>query len=377
VTDLEGLASIVPTNARPVAARMTVYDRLDGAILASWGDRSSRLLSASTTYDLSRLVRRQTQVALQNADGSLSPRAPGDLLHTGAVFALDRAVGRADFRRMGTFVVASFAAGMDGRLSLRGEDPLSLLVQPFGEPVVIAAGTSCEDALRALWAPVLDPSGDGEGWDLDSDGRTVPLRVFLPDEDRLSAVVTFLAAQGLDVYADRLGRPRMRPTVDPGEAAVTVVRGFRPGDGGTLMDLERSGSRRAYNRVRVESSAPDRAVVGTTLDVTDTASPLHASRIGVQAAPIFRSAEILDQAAATSVARRLLREYAQALDTVSGEAVPDESLDEGDVVTFDEHVSGADDRYRLERVTHPVAGGDGRAMSLEASRVVSLYGAAA
>jgi hypothetical protein len=225
--------------------------------------------------------------------------------------------------------------------------------------------------LRALWSPVLDPSDGGAAWDLDGGGRRMPQRSFLPDEDRLDSVIRYFAASGLDVHEDRLGQPTMAPTLTLADAeTATVVHNFTQGLESRILGLRRTIGRRAYNRVIVESNNPAGPSVRVVLEVDDPTSPMHKSRIGVQTAPVFRSAQVPDLGAATIVAKRLLAEYAYATDVVQGEAVEDVERDAGDIVTFDHEVrSGTIGRYRIDSVAHPVLQGR---MSITAGRVIPL-----
>jgi hypothetical protein len=63
-------------------------------------------------------------------------------------------------------------------------------------------------------------------------------------------------------------------------------------------------------------------------------------------------------------------QYSLFTDSVSGTAIPDQTLEAGDVVTLAESVSGATDLYVVDTVQHPVVTG---AMSITAIRVVPLF----
>jgi hypothetical protein len=354
--------------------RLSILASLGGSVVTTWGSDDAVLVSGSVDDDRARQVRRSCDMVIANADGGLSPHEVGDPFHPGSFLRVEtgfRIAGNDVLLPLFTGTVASYTTSMAGRLGVHCEDPLGLLRQPFGEIVAIGAGTPAAKAVRILCAPVLDPAGGGASWPLDDDGRSTPLRVFLEDEERLDGVAQLVGALGLELFADRLGRPTLRPAPDPTTSDVTVVRGFTPAtDDATLLDLERRGDRLPYNRVIVESLPADgSAVVRAVVEVTDPASPVHASRIGVQTAPILRSAAIPDQAAANAVALALLVEHSLSSDAVSGRAIPDPRLDAGDVVRFDEPVSGTADRYRSERITHPVLAGE---MSIEATKVLPL-----
>lgn len=355
-----------------MVARLVVLGSVDGPVLASFEADDQRGESGSVTFDRTRTVARRGSITLADPTGDLTPQLPGDLFWPPAIVRLERGVifgGQPEYQALATLVVRP-RTSMTGRLDLSGEGILSLLAQPFGEPEVIPAETPAEDALRTLWAPVLDPVGGGVTWPLDGGGRVMPLRSFLPDEDRLDAVVRYFAASGLEVTEDRLGRPLMRRTPDiTSSGSVAVVRGFQPGADATLLSLDRSIDQRTYNRVIVESNAPGGPDIRVVVTVDDPASPLHPDRIGLHVAPTFRSAQVPDLGAAGVVGRRLLSEYALPSETLSGSAVPDTTLDAGDVVTIEEPVSGASGQWRLDSLTLPWITGS---MSLAASRVLPL-----
>jgi hypothetical protein len=357
---------------RPVS-RLLVLGSIGGSAIATYEGDGRIIRSGTVTADRARNVRRRGDLTLVNHDGTLTPSNLGDLFWPGAIIRVERGVyvgDEPDYLALGTFVVSRFTADMDGNLHIGGEDPLSLLAQPFGETVVIAAGTSPEDALRTLWVPVLDPIGLGAEWTLDGGGRTMPLRAFLGDESRLNDVITYFARSGLEVFADRLGYPYMRPFVDLAQAeTVALVREFVPGDDAIILSWSRTGGYRTFNRVRVISNNPGGPDVDVTVEVTDPASPIHKDRIGIREAPPIRSAQVPDIAAAIKVGLDALAEYGLSSDTTSGSAVPDITLDAGDIVNIEEPVSGTSGRYRINSLTLPVVEGS---MYLTAGKVVPM-----
>lgn len=366
---LPGAATGIPTR---IVARLVVLASVDGPVLVTFEDTDQRGESGSVTFERTRTVARRGSATIIDPAGDLTPQQPGDLFWPPAIVRLERGVlvgGQPEYQALTTLVVKP-RTSMSGRIELSGEGILSQLAQPFGEPEVIPAETPAEDALRTLWAPVLDPQGDGASWPLDGGGRVMPLRVFLADEDRLDAVVRWFAASGLQVTEDRLGRPLMRRALDISDTStVAVVRGFEPGADATILSLERTVDRQAFNRVIVESNAPGGPDIRVVVTVDDPASPIHPDRIGLRSAPVFRSAQVPDLGAAGVVARRLLAEYALGTETLSGSAVPDTTLDAGDIVTIDEPVSGASGQWRIDSLTLPWLTGS---MSFTASRVLPL-----
>lgn len=348
------LAAALAGAHRP-CSRIAFLDS-SGAVAATYEAERSVLSGGSVQFDRARVGRRSATVELANPDGALSPQDVDDLAFPGARMRLERGAVIEDGRAYGllaTVRIATFTAGMDGRLALICQDVLEVLAQPFGEVVTITADTPAAEVVRTAWEPVL---GDSSAWALDDAGRTVAARSFLEDEDRLAAVAQLMADLGLEVYSDRTGNVVLRPVPDP-TTATTVRRFVRAAGRAEMLDLTRSGSRQPYNRVVVIAESPDRPTLRAIAEVTDPASPIHRDRIGLRTAPIHRSAQIPDQAAANAVAAALLLEYSLFQDAVGGTSFPALELDEGDVVEYVEPISGANDRYLLDRVTHPLVTG--------------------
>jgi hypothetical protein len=340
-----------------------------GAVAAAYEGAGSILTGGGVSFDRSRVGRRSGALDLANRAGALSPQDAEDLAFPGTLIRLERGAvigaGRS-YGLLATLRIRSFDAAMTGRLALTCEDVLEVLAQPFGEVLTISAGTPAAEVLRLAWEPVL---GDSSTWSLDDGGRTVPARNLLEDEDRLGAVAQLMADLGLEVFSDRTGDVVLRPIPDP--MAATVARRFERDAGvATMLDLTRSGSRTPFNRVIVVAESPDRTTVRAIAEVTDPGSPIHRDRIGLRTAPIYRSAQIPDQAAANAVAAVLLVQYSLFQDAVGGSSFPTLELDEDDVVEFVEPISGANDRYRLDRVTHPLVGGG---TQMAATKVLPVF----
>jgi hypothetical protein len=341
-----------------------------GEVRRTWQDGTAALVSASVNFDRARAARRTGTAEIANRDGSLTPTAPGDLFHPGSRFRLERGGildGLTVYVPMATLVVTRFGATMRGRLSITGEDPLWLCQQPMGEQMTLAPDMTAEAALRALLEPVL---GDGDDWALDGAGRVLgTARTLFEDDDRLASAVSIMRGLGLEVFSDRLGAPVLRPTPDPTTATPVRTWTAAPRDA-VFLDLSRTGDRLPMNRVVVIGEGPDRPTVRAVAEVTDPSSPLHRDRIGLRQAPVWRSEQVPDQAAANAVASALLVEQALIQDAISGDIVPDPLLDEDDVVEVTETISGTADRYRIDQVTHPVTPG---ALSVVATRVVPIF----
>lgn len=355
---------------------------LDAAVLTSHAP-CARIVTATTTYDPDRIVldgsvtsdrRREVRrsASLTLVSGTRVPLTFGDEFAQGSPIRLERGAriaGLDTFALLGVFEVMAFDASMAGRLSLTAEDPSTALQQEMGETLVIAPGTSAAEVVRLLWGPVL---GDTTEWDLDAAGMaTGEVVTVAEDEQRLHAAIGRVTDMGLELYLSRVGLPTLRPHVDP--ATLLPTRSYRQEEGVALAtDLSRRGDRRAVNRQIVVGEPPTGTPVRAVVDVTDLASPIHASRIGLRVAPIHRSAAITSQYQAEIVAHRMLVEANQWADTVIWVGVPDPAVEPGEVIGVYETQTRTDSVYRVESVTCPVATG---AMSIEASLVVPMFAA--
>ena len=74
-------------------------------------------------------------------------------------------------------------------------------------------------------------------------------------------------------------------------------------------------------------------------------------------APYYRTTTAMTQDQADDVALARLWQLALYADTIAGSLVPDPTIDEGDVVAFDDWTTGTGDRYWLDAVTYPLLAG--------------------
>jgi hypothetical protein len=313
-------------------------------------------------------VRRTASLTIANPTGALSPQAPGDPFYPGEWVRIERGAvvnGLAMYVPLMTGVVGPFEADMSGTLTVPLADPLSLLAQPIGDTLVIAAGTPADVALRYLWEPVL---GDGSGWHLDSGGRTVGTAyVTAEDDDRLGDGVTLMGDMGLEVFAYRDGVPVLRPVPDP--TTLPVVASWQAA-AAIMSDLARTGpSMLPPNRVVTIGTDASGAAIRGQADVTDPTSPFHASKIGLRVAPIYRSALMTTPDLCNAVALKWLWQYLLYQDSTAASKWPDPLIDAGDVVAMAEAISGTGATYWLSRVVTPVTTG---AQQLAGPRVIPV-----
>jgi hypothetical protein len=116
------------------------------------------------------------------------------------------------------------------------------------------------------------------------------------------------------------------------------------GDGGVLISAGRERTLdRLYNTVIVRSSATDgtQAWDPQTVEVTDTSSPLHSSKIGV-APYFFASPTATTSGEAVAVGQRLLERLTGLQETLSVQSISNPALEANDVVRIITPRTGVD-----------------------------------
>jgi len=336
-----------------------------GAVLAAYDD--GIILGGSLTYDRTREVRRSGSVSLVDEDGTLAPTDADDAFAPGARVRIERGVSGEGYTSLGEYRISSFDAAMRGTLGLRIEDLTDALKQDIGDSLTLGSRVRAKDALTTLWEPVL---GDSTNWTLD-DGSTVlgTSRTWADGDERLHSGVSLMADLALEVYADRAGYPVLAPLTDPLELEADHT--FTQAAGQAVVTaLTRSGDVRPFNRQIVVGEPSDGPVVRGVSVITDAAHPYHQSRVGLRTAPVYRSAQIATTYQAQEVAKAMLIDRTLWSDAVAITAIPDITIEAGDIVRVIEPQTGTDARYRVDRVTLPIVTGT---MSIIGSRVVSLF----
>lgn len=337
------------------------------------------VMSGSVTCDRLREIRRELSLELLNTTGSLSPKVLGDPFHPGSLVRFERGANGI-YVPLFTGVITDASPSMAGGMGISAQDRFSLLQQQFGEVVVLEAGERVGDALRRIMEPVLGTAGPA--WQWADAGRTIPAtRATAEDDDRLAVCMAIAADAALELVSGRLGEPILRPR--PDATSLPVSRSFETRrvvtlaeqeqarrDGvSSLMSLDRGVAARPYNRHLVIGEPLDGPVVRGMAQVTDPDSPLWIG-YGIRQAPIRRSAAISRQDVADAAAKAELPDLALREESIGAVVLPDPTLDEGDVCSFVEPISGTDAREMLDRLTIPATLGT---MSLTARRVSSLF----
>lgn len=352
-------------------------------LVALWPDRSERevwegtdtriILSGSVTADRKREIRRQASFELANPTGSLSPRSLGDLFFTGSLVKLERGCllgGTPFYVPLATLDVLDARPGMDGRLTVTANGLIGRAQQQFGEAVTLDGEMLVGEAIYLVLSPVLGT--DLAYYSFDDGGRTLGVsRACAEDDERLAVAMSIARDAGCELYDYRNGEVILRPVTDPTTQVVARAYLQEPGVA-AMLTLERAVSATPYNRAIVVGQPLDGPVVRGVAEVTDPTSPLHSSTIGLRQAPIRRTAQITRQDVANDAAMSDLIAAALVQEAVGGAAIPDPLLDERDLVSFTEAISGTDADYVLGSVTIPLVTGS---MPLAGVRSYSLFAA--
>ena len=339
-----------------------------GAVVTTYESTSGIILGGSLTYDRTRDVRRSGSVILVDADGSLAPTDADDPFAPGGAVRIERGVSGGSYMSLGDYRIVNFDTAMRGELTLRLEDPTDALRQDIGDTLTIGKRVRAKDALAILWEPVL---GDSTAWALDDDSAVLGTsRTYSDGDERLHSGITLMSDMALEVYADRGGAPVLAPLSDPNTLLEADHTFTQAAGRAVVTTLRRSGDLRPFNRQVVVGEPSDGAVVRGVSTITDPTHPYHASRVGLRTAPVYRSAQIATQHQAQEVAKAMLIDRILWTDSVSITAVPDITIEAGDVLRVIEPQTGTDARYRVDRVTLPIVTGS---MTITAERIVPLF----
>ena len=259
------IAALFRGDADPVARILSLDTAL--RVRAGWESSSDILLSGSVTATRTAQIRRTGDVALASEDGGIIPDAAGDCFAAGELIRVERGIrvaGVPFYVPLATLVITEFHATLDGKLTLRGQDRLCRLQQPLGDALTLPVGMRGEDALRALWEPVL---GDSSAWRLDAGGHALSaIRVYPEENDRLGAGIMLASDLGCEAFAGRDGIPVLRPAPDP--VLAPVSRAYGTGSDSLILTLDRGGSTWPFNRVVVISEGPEQPTVRGVAEIT-------------------------------------------------------------------------------------------------------------
>lgn len=184
---------------------------------------------------------------------------------------------------------------------------------------------------------------------------------------RAQSCIELAHSIGAEVFVDRTGLPVIRD-----RAALGTVRGwFRPGAGGRLRDATPTLSDvDVFNSVRVSSNNTDPAFTlpEVVVSITDQTHPAY-PRFGVYRTFQMDSALYETAAQMRAAGQKMLTKVSRRARQVSLTAVAaDVSLDASDTVVGNLPSVGADERFQIQSVTHPLTPGGTQDIALVSTR---------
>jgi Domain of unknown function (DUF5047) len=293
------------------------------------------------------VVRRQCDVDLADVDRSLTPADATSLLaplrgeirlwrgvrFPDATWAEQRAGTDVELVPVGTFIVVD--VDMDyPTIRVSGADRMRILAESkFLVPFAVAAGTNVATALGQLLATVLPTSK--LALNLPTTDATTGALVYDAQDSPADAATALANAAGWSLYADPMGV--ITATSEPDPAADPVAATYAAGPGSMLLKARRGLSGAGvFNAVVATGEDPAlTAPVRGYAEDTDPTSITYARATGVfprfYGSPLLRTNEQAAQAALT-----ILRREGGIADTVAVAALPDPSLEAGDVIRVDD-----------------------------------------
>lgn len=217
---------------------------------------------------------------------------------------------------------------------------------------VIPAGTNYAAAIQSL----IDAGVPNLTYRFASVDEETPLLVFADDTDggRWAAALSMATSIGCDLYFDGDGRCVLEPVPDP---RTDPVASLSDGPGGVVVSAAKNWSRaQSYNAVIAYSSnpantgAPPRAVVR---DLDPTSPTYYYGPFG-QKPRRFASPLITTTTQAQSAASGMLRQVLGVAQSLDLTAVPNPTLEPGDIITVRRQSLALDEVDVLDSLTIPL-----------------------
>lgn len=293
------------------------------------------------------VVRRRCDVTFADPDSALTPTDARSLLAplrseirlwTGlrfpdATYAERLAGTDVELVPVGTFGVVDVDLDYPA-VQVSGFDRMWIAAQTrFTAPYVVAAGTNVATALTQLLTAVIPASK--LALSIPTTDLTTGALVYDEQSSPADAAVALATAAGWTLYADPMGTITARPEVDVTSDA--VVASYVAGESSMLLKARRGlQGAGVFNAVVATGEATDLTapVRGYAEDV-DPNSITYAAQVGVfsrfYGSPLLRTAS-----QALLAAQTLLRREGGIADVVAVSALPDPTLEAGDVISVDD-----------------------------------------
>lgn len=329
-------------------------------------------VSGSVNMDLSRSIRRTVSLQLANPDGIWTPAGEDSAFYWNKHIKVERGVvagGVEYLAPLGVFLIDSPSVDRRHNLVITGSDRMDRATRSeFTSPTMYSSGAGVGATIREI----LEDSGVGATlWTVDDGGATLGAdRHYEIGDSRLQAALSLATSFALEVYADANGYMVIRPARDPDEVPSSWT--FREGPDATHLGVSKRWSRdRFYNHVLVTGENADQEPVRGEAEVTDPSNPLRTDGPMGDRLYKYTSGMITTQAQAIEVAYALLWEKALIEEEIALEHVANPLLEAGDAVTIIDDVTRTDDKYMVQSLTIPLAGGPAR---LDVSKIRRISG---
>lgn len=310
------------------------------------------VLGGQVIGDWTSPIRRSGDATLADPDGSLIPYEAAALIQLGRPIRFEVGIyidGYPLWTPVATLLPDDPVAETGTwALSIGGRDRLRLASESdLVEPITYWADTRIGDVIRAF-AEAAGMGTDDALYDLDDAGKVLGSdATYEADRNRLDVMRQLASDNGLDLSCDALGILTLAPSPDPLTAPVEAV--FGRGAGARLLGLRRGWQDQVKNHVVVVGDG-----VRSEAEVTDTASPIHKSRIGDRVYR-YQSDGIVYQSQADDAAAAQLRKVALIQETLQLTVPPDPTLGPGSVIeVHDAQETKASGRYVVSGYTLPL-----------------------
>lgn len=310
------------------------------------------LVDGSMTEDATAEVRHDFDLVIADPDGSLRPNDPSDPLMP---FSTKVRITRGLRHRDGTWEDTTTITGRvdetsvrigDGVVSLSGLDRSALLQEGSPRPANIPAGRNGALAIRdLLW--VKDPTVE---WNLAVTNWTFPSLAFPVETDLMAEGVKLAASIGMEVFCTRDDIMALQPI--PTATRPAVCR-FIEGENSTVVDGEqRWKSYRVPNGIIVTGqhssmSQPVRAEIWDE----DPLSPTYRYGPYGEHPKFIRSEKVTTAGQALAMARGELERRLGGANEITLSAIPDPSIEGGDVAEVSLPSLGAEGLYVVSKVS--------------------------
>lgn len=216
-------------------------------------------------------------------------------------------------------------------------------------PYTVEAGQNACDAIRAL----VDDGVPGLTWVISPTGHVTTDVVYPEMSDRLDAAIEMAAAIGYELFFDGYGQAVLQPEPSPSEEPVADLV---EGEAGVLVSVSKRWSRDGgYNAVIAsgENSSLVLPVRGEAYDL-DPASPTYWLGPYGKVPRWYSNPNLATDDQAEGAALAVLQRELGVSEAVNLGAVPNPTLEPGDVVLVTRAQLGIDRTHVIDRVTIPL-----------------------